>query len=82
MRACWRRGECPTPSECAPAAAARAWDEWYLIRNERDRYVDEVAALATTPILGGWVDDASLRDTLDGWPWGRCTVPTGWLSWP
>lgn len=54
----------------------QSWDEWYLIRNQRERYYDEVAALATTPILGGWVDDAVLRSHLDAWPWGQVHGPS------
>ena len=68
-------GRVPDAIRMRTRRGGQAWDEWYLIRNERDRYVDEVAALATTPILGGWVDDASLRDTLDGWPWGQVHGP-------
>ncbi len=48
---------------------------WYLIRNDRDRYFDEVHALATTPILGGWVDHTALRTILTNWPWGQVHGP-------
>lgn len=85
----WQRGPGPSRSYARLLAAGRvpdairlrtrrggqAWDEWYLMRNEQSRYFNEVDALAETPILGGWVDDRTLRNILNTWPWGQVHGP-------
>lgn len=85
----WQRGPGPSRSYARLLAAGRvpeairlrtrrggqAWDEWYLIRNERSRYFNEIDALTETPILGGWVDDRALRAILETWPWGQAHGP-------
>lgn len=53
----------------------QSWDEWYQIRNRRQRYLDEAAEVANTPILGGWVDHSALIAILEAWPWGQVTGP-------
>ena len=68
-------GRVPDPIRLRTRRGGQAWDQWYLIRNDRDRYYDEVVALAATPILGGWVDTAVLRAQLDQWPWGEVHGP-------
>ena len=68
-------GRVPDSIRLRTRRGGQSWDEWFIIRNDRDRYYDEVAALAGTPILGGWVDDAALRAQLDSWPWGEVHGP-------
>jgi hypothetical protein len=68
-------GRVPDTIRLRTRRGGQAWDEWYLIRNDRDRYFDEVHALATTPILGGWVDHTALRTILTNWPWGQVHGP-------
>lgn len=68
-------GRVPDAIRLRSRRGGQAWDEWYLIRNDRDRYFDEVQALATTPILGGWVDHTALADILATWPWGHVHGP-------
>lgn len=69
-------GRVPDSIRLRTRRGGQSWDEWYLIRNDRDRYFDEVQELASTPILGGWVDDQALRTQLAAWPWGEVTAPS------
>ena len=68
-------GRVPDSIRLRSRRGGQGWDEWYLIRNDRDRYYDEVQTLAATPILGGWVDDGVLWRTLETWPWGQVSGP-------
>ena len=68
-------GRVPDSIRLRTRRGGQSWDEWFIIHNDRDRYYDEVAALASTPILGGWVDDTALRAQLDMWPWGEIHGP-------
>ena len=69
-------GRVPDEIRLRTRRGGQSWDHWYLIRNHRDRYYDEVASLPNTPILGGWVDHDVLRRTLDEWPWGEVQGPS------
>lgn len=69
------QGRVPDAIRLRQRRGGQAWDEWFFIRDCRDRYHDEVAAVATTPILGGWVDHRALRTQLDSWPWGEVRGP-------
>jgi hypothetical protein len=69
-------GRVPDSIRLRARRGGQSWDNWFIIRNDRDRYYDEVGALAATPILGGWVDDVVLRARLDSWPWGEVHGPS------
>lgn len=53
----------------------QSWDEWFLIHNQRDRYLDEVDLIPATPILQDWLDHRTLRRTVLGLPWGHVESP-------
>lgn len=69
------KGRVPDSIRLRQRRGGQAWDEWFFIRHDRDRYYAEVAALADTPILGGWVDHGALQARLDSWPWGEVRGP-------
>lgn len=69
------QGRVPDDIRLRTRRGGQAWDEWFLMRHQRERYLDEVAALAHTPVLGGWVDDRHLAGTLEAWPWGQVRGP-------
>ena len=69
-------GRVPDEIRLRTRRGGQSWDHWYLIRDQRARYYDEVASLPNTPILGGWVDDVALRRILDSWPWGQVNGPS------
>lgn len=54
---------------------AQGWDTWFVIRNQRQRYLDEVEALATTAVIADHVDVGAVRDTVLSWPWGEVQGP-------
>ena len=69
-------GRVPDEIRLRTRRGGQSWDHWFLMRNQRDRYYDEVGSLAATPVLGGWVDDSVLRRELDSWPWGEVAGPS------
>lgn len=64
-------GRVPDAIRLRTRRGAQSADQWYLAQRHRDRYADEVAALATTPILNEVVDVDALRRRIEGWPWGN-----------
>lgn len=52
-------------------------DAWYVIRNDRDEYLDRVAGLPGVPGLEG-VDARGIGIQVAAWPWGEVHGP----SWP
>ncbi len=48
----------------------QARDNWFWIRNDRERYLDEVALLDETPALAGYVDVGAMRARVLRQPWG------------
>lgn len=87
----WRRGSLPrgfarnlgadrVPDQIRlrTRRGSQSADLWYATRNFRDRYLDEIDLLPTTPYLGGWVDHRALRREVATWPWSDATRPPGW----
>lgn len=68
-------GRVPDEIRLRTRRGSQALDQWFLMRNMRDRYYDELALLPETPILGGWLDFDYLRSTLDSFGWGEVTAP-------
>lgn len=68
-------GRVPDSIRLRTSRGGQARDVWYLMRNSRDRYLDEVHALASTPLLDGLVDATSVRATVSNWPWGQIDGP-------
>jgi hypothetical protein len=52
-------------------------DAWYVVRHDRDDYLDRVASLARIPGLEH-VDPTALRAIVSAWPWGQVQGP----YWP
>ena len=69
------RGRVPDEIRLRTRRGGQAWDTWYLIRDDRDRYLAEIDLLANTAVLGGWVDDAAVRRRVGAWPWGEVAGP-------
>lgn len=63
-------GRVPDAIRLRRATGGQGWDAWYHARNSRQRYLDEVEALADRPVLGQWLDARALRNVVLGWPWG------------
>lgn len=47
-----------------------------MIRNQRERYLDELKLVHQSPGLGGWVDTAELQKRAEQWPWGEIQGPS------
>lgn len=69
------QGRVPDSIRLRTRQGGQSMDQWYFMRNHRDRYHDEAALLAQTPILGGWVDHTALLRRLETWPWGQREGP-------
>lgn len=48
-------------------------DVWWHMRNHRERYLDEAAMVAESPVVGDLVDSAWLRSLVADLPWGEST---------
>ena len=72
-----RLGEGRVPDEIRlrTRGGGQAMDTWFVTRNLRDRYFDEIRQLESTPVLGGWVDVSAIEATVSAWPWGEVRGP-------
>lgn len=64
-------GRVPDAIRLSRKKGVQSADQWYLMHQLRDRYYGELDLIAQTPVLAGWIDIATLRDTLDSLPWGE-----------
>jgi hypothetical protein len=53
----------------------QAADTWFAVRGSKDRHMDEIDLVASTPVLGGWVDSGAVKDMVQRWPWGQAQGP-------
>lgn len=65
------RGRVPDEIRLRIRRGAQSWDSWYIVHDQRDRYIAEAQLLCADPMLGPYVDGDALRATLDSWPWGQ-----------
>ncbi|MFZ8997757.1 MAG: hypothetical protein ACO3D0_05230 [Ilumatobacteraceae bacterium] len=52
----------------------QSWDHWFVIRHQRERYLDEVRSIPATPIVSDLVDGVVLGQIeaeVSSWPWGE-----------
>jgi hypothetical protein len=68
-------GRVPDAIRLRTRRGGQSWDGWFLIRNQRERYLDEIDALASNSLLGPVVDLPFLKRKLEAWPWGRIQGP-------
>lgn len=68
------KGRLPDEIRLRTRRGGQSWDAWYVIHDQRDRYVAEAELLCADPMLGPYVDGDALRATLDSWPWGQPAV--------
>jgi len=64
-------GRVPDAIRLRTRRGGQSWDAWYTIADQRNRYLDEVAAVASTPVLCDLVDVDVLRATVAAFPWGE-----------
>lgn len=69
-------GRVPDTIRLRTRRGGQSWDNWYLIRHQRERYFDELNALAVDSVLGPVVDLAYLRGKLESLPWGEVAGPS------
>ena len=70
-------GRVPDDIRLRTRRGGQSWDEWFIIHDQRERYLDEAAALKSTPIIGDALDATSLariRDEVARWSWGDPTA--------
>lgn len=51
----------------------QSWDHWFIVRHQRERYLDEIRSLPTTPVIGDLVPPDTVRrieEAALAWPWG------------
>lgn len=68
-------GRVPESIRLRKQRGSQSADIWWPMRNQRDRYEAEVAALPHTPGLAGWVDPSAVGALVASWPWGQPEPP-------
>ncbi len=68
-------GRVPDEIRLRTRSGGQACDTWFAIRHSREEYLDAVAALVGTPILGSWVDSEGISRRVEAWPWGQIKGP-------
>jgi hypothetical protein len=67
-------GRVPDEVRLRTRRGAQSWDHWYIIRRQRERYLDEVRSIPATPIVSDLIDPATLsriETEVASWPWGE-----------
>ncbi|MDO8309900.1 MAG: asparagine synthase-related protein [Actinomycetota bacterium] len=71
------QGRVPDAIRLRSSRGQQGRDAWYVIRNDRDEYLDRIAGLPSVPGLAG-VDAGRLSAHVAAWPWGEAHGP----AWP
>ncbi len=69
-------GRVPESIRLRATRGAQGADNWFLVRAERQRYLEEARALTQTPVLDHLVDHGELLAQLMSWPWGEPLGPS------
>jgi asparagine synthetase B (glutamine-hydrolysing) len=69
-------GRVPDEVRLRTRRGGQSWDAWFVIRHQRERYLDETRALCSTPVMSDLVDVESMMADLQAWPWGQVQGPT------
>lgn len=70
-------GHVPDAIRLRTARGLQSADAWFVIRNDRDAYLQQVRVLDQAPGMGE-VDTRSLIEEVRRWPWGEVSGP----AWP
>lgn len=66
-------GRVPDEIRLRTRRGGQSWDHWFVVSGQRDRYLDEAGALATTPLLAELLGPeliGEIRAEVERWPWG------------
>ena len=69
-------GRVPDEIRLRTRRGGQAWDTWFVIRNQRERYLEELKLVHRSPALAGWVDTSELEQRASQWPWGEIHGPS------
>ncbi len=69
-------GRVPDDIRLRTRRGGQAWDTWFVIRNQRERYLDELKLVNLSPGLAGWVDTSEMQKKAEQWPWGEIHGPS------
>ncbi|MGA1555447.1 MAG: asparagine synthase-related protein [Ilumatobacteraceae bacterium] len=67
-------GRVPDDVRLRTRRGGQSWDHWFVIRHQRERYLDEVRSIPATPIVSDLVDGVVLGQIeaeVSSWPWGE-----------
>ncbi|MEY2959086.1 MAG: hypothetical protein RLZZ01_1654 [Actinomycetota bacterium] len=67
-------GRVPDDIRLRTRRGGQSWDHWFVIRHQRDRYLDELRSIPATPIVSDLIDAtvlARIESEMTSWPWGR-----------
>jgi hypothetical protein len=64
-------GRVPDEIRLRTRRGGQSWDHWFVVRHQRDRYMDEVRALRATPVIEHIVDVDRFERTVAALPWGE-----------
>ena len=69
-------GRVPDEIRLRTRRGGQAWDTWFVIRHQRERYLDELELVHRSPGLAGWVDTSEMQKRAAQWPWGEIQGPS------
>lgn len=69
-------GRTPTELRLGPFCSCQGRDAWFVTRNDRAKYFNEIEEMSATPIVRDLVDAEHLRRIVARWPWGQVHGPT------
>lgn len=64
------RGRVPDAIRNRRRRGQQGWDTWYVVRNDRDQYLDRILGVGDAPGLEH-VDYRALASHVAAWPWGE-----------
>lgn len=68
-------GRVPDEVRLRTRRGGQSWDAWFVIRHQRERYLDETMALFRTPVMCDVVDVEGMMADIQQWPWGQVQGP-------
>lgn len=69
------KGRLPDSIRLRTRRGGQAMDAWWAMRHQQDRYISEAQALASSPVVGDWIDENVIRERIDRWEWGTPNAP-------
>jgi hypothetical protein len=68
-------GRVPDEIRSRTRRGGQSWDIWFVMRQQKDRYFDEIALLSDTPVVGEVIDPEAVKSLANSWNWSEDASP-------